>query len=337
MKPCLSLLALGLAFTIHGAAAALPKNQIAADAKWLLHLDLQNLRRTQVGEFLEKNVLEKAAGDLKSKIGIDVAALIQKISHVTAYGTDFEKHPEANGVLLVQMDAEAQKILEGFLAAQLLADSTGTVTKEQQGAAALYSVHNEMFFSIEPSHLAIVGKSAQQIEKARSVLGGKAPSLRGSDAFSDYPPAPDAFFFLAVAEGFNQDHVVPRQAQVLKMTDGGRVVLGERTEKLFLDVALKAKTSEVSEQIQQVLEGIRAMVSLGQADNQDLQDLVRSIKVSTKNKIVTVSAEFPVAPLLKKVSDQVDLKPFAKESKAKAEAESEKKSEGEPKPPKKND
>lgn len=328
MKHRLFLLAICAVCTIHSAVAAtLPKNQVAADAKWLLHLDLQNLRRTQVGEFLTKNLLEKASGELKDKIGIDVGALVQKISHVTAYGTEFAKNPEKNGVLMVQMDAEAQKILEGVLAAQLLADSKGAVTKEQQGASALYSVHNEIFLSLEPNHLAILGKSANQIDKAKSVLAGKSPSLKNSDAFSDFPPAPDAFFFLAVAEGFNDAAAVPPQAQVLKMAEGGQLVIGEQTEKLFLSLALKSKTAEVTEQIQQVFEGIRAMVSLGQAENKDLQELVKSIKVAAKNKIVTVNAEFPVAPLLKKVADKGYLKAQGQDEKKKAKDDAEKKAE----------
>jgi hypothetical protein len=305
-------------------AATLPKHQVASDAKWLLHLDLQNLWRTQVGEFLTKNLLEKASGEVKDKIGIDVSALVQKISHITAYGTEFAENPERNSVLMVQIDAEARKILEGFLAAQLLADSGGKVTKEQQGASALYSLHNELFLSLEPNHVAILGKSAQQIDKAKSVLAGKSPSLKGSDAFSDFPPAPDAFFFLAVAEGFNADAAVPPQAQVLKMADGGQLVLGEQSEKLFLSLALKSKTAEVTEQIQQVFEGIRAMVMLGQTDNKDLQELVRSIKVVAKNRIVTVNAEFPVAPLLKKVGDKGYLKLPGQEDRKKEKQDAEK-------------
>ncbi|MBI4658021.1 MAG: hypothetical protein HY735_04080 [Verrucomicrobia bacterium] len=315
--------------------AALAKNQVASDAKWLLHLDLQNLRRTQVGEFLTKHVVEKATGELKAKAGIDLGALVSKISHVTAYGTDFAKHPEANGVMMIQMDAEAQKILEGFLAAQLLADAKGALKKEQKESSVLYSLKNELFLAVQPDHLVMLGKSQRQIEKAQDVIAGTAANLNESRAFSDFPAVPEAFFFLAVAEGFNEDSAIPPQAQVLKMADGGRLVLGEKAERLFLDLALRAKSSEVSDQIQQVFEGIKAMVSLSQDKNQELQELVRSIKVSTKGKIVTINVEYPVGPLMKKVGEKIDDKFKGRDGESTSKPGSEPKADGAENPRKK--
>lgn len=307
MKYRVYLLTLACGLTVNSVcAAAVLQKQVSSDAKWLLHVDLQSFRRTQVGEFLTKGLLEKATGEVKSKIGIDVGEIVKRISSVTAYGTDFEKHPETSGVLLVQMDAEAQKILEGFLAAQMLADSNGAVKKVQQDSSVLYSVRNDFFLAVQANHLVVLGKSRKQIDKATDVLAGKAPDLTASEAFAGFPPAPDAFFFLAIAEGFNENNAILPQAKVLQMAEGGRVVIGEKAEKLFLNLALRTKNSEVGEQIQQVFEGIRAMVTLSQAENQDLQELVRSIKVSNTGKMVTVNAEFPVAPVIKKIAEKVE-------------------------------
>lgn len=326
MKFKLYLLAAVLALMAHPLdAATLPKKQIAADAKWLLHVDLQNLRQTKLGEFATKGVLEKAVAPLKSQVGIDVNGLVERVSSITAYGTDFQKNPEANGVLLVQMDAEAQKIVEGFLAAQMLADSKGAIKKSQQDGVALYSADNKLSLAIHPNHLVVVGKSQKQIDKATEVLAGKAQNLTASDAFSDFPALPNAYFFLAVAEGFNENSAIPPQAEVLRKADGARVLIGEATEKLFVDLALRARSLEVSQQIQQVIEGIRAMVSLSQIENKDLQELVRSINVSTKGKMVSVRAEFPVGPLIKKIENKVQMGHDAKERRAKTKGESEQK------------
>lgn len=307
MKHYLCLLALTVALAAFPAqAAGLLKTQVSADAKWLLHLDLQNLRNTQLGDSLIKGIVDKAAADLKAKVGIDVAELVRKVDSITAYGTDFSKQPDANGVLLVQMDAEAQKILEGFLAAQMLASNNEAVKKTQQGESALYSVNNDIFLAVHPKHIVVVGKSQKQIDKAGEVLSGKSSNLTKSDSFSGYTSAPDAFFFLAVAEGFNENSAIPPQAKMLQMADGGRIIIGEKAEKLFLNLALKAKNSEIGEQIQQVIEGIRAMATLSQTDNQELQELARSIKVSNMGKIVSVNAEFPVDSVIKKISEQVN-------------------------------
>ena len=324
MKYHLYLLAAAVAIVARPLdAAPLPKKQIAADAKWLVHVDLQNLRKTKLGEFATKGVLENAIAPLKSQLGIDVNGLIERVGSITAYGTDFQKNPEASGVLLVQLDGEAQKIVEGLLAAQMLADTKETIKKSQLDGVISYSAENKLALAIHPNHLVVVGKSQKQVDKAAEVLAGKAQNLTASESFSDFPAPPNAFFFLAVAEGFNSNAAIPPQAEVLRKADGARIIIGEEVEKLFVDLSLRAKSVDVSQQIQQVIEGIRAMVSLSQIENKDLQELVRSINVSTKGKLVTVRADFPVGALIKRIEHEVHEGHGGKKGAAKAKAGSE--------------
>ena len=114
------------------------------------------------------------------------------------------------------------------------------------------------------------------------------------------------FFFLGVAEGFSADTVLPPQAKLLQLADGGRVVLGENADQLFLDLALKAKTSEVVTQMQQVIQGLIAMASLGKPDDKDIMQLVQSTKVSATDKVVSVNVEYPVEKALQRIDEQKD-------------------------------
>src|SRR4030095_11024954 len=116
---CTFLLALNAA--VH--ANLLNQEQVSPDAKWFLHVDLENLRKTKAGDFLINRFLAPQIAQVTNQLKFDVTNLFQKITSLTAYGTDFKNGPQAEGVLLINTDTETQKALEGLLVAQILVDT----------------------------------------------------------------------------------------------------------------------------------------------------------------------------------------------------------------------
>lgn len=72
-----------------------------------------------------------------------------------------------------------------------------------------------------------------------------------------------------------------------------------------MSLALKAKTPEVVTQMQQVIQGLIAMASLGQPEDKDLAKLVQGIKVGATEKVVSVRVEYPVEKVIEKLNEQV--------------------------------
>jgi hypothetical protein len=309
MKHLARALTLSLVLICSASAGPLRREHVPADTKWLLHLDLDKFRATKVGSYFTKEILEKKlAGpkaDLKRDLDFDLDT--SKISSITAYGTDYQSHPDANGVLLIKTDLDVQKALDGAIQ-KISQDSGGEAgpIKKLTGATPTYSIHGDVFITIRPDKLVLLGKSRQTVEKADAVLAGKAANLNSGKAFSGFPEVPKAFFFIAIAEAFNEDAPLPPQAKVLKMTDGGRLVLGENAENLFLNLTLKAKSSEVVTQMQQVIQGTVALASLSQSENPDLLQLAQSVKVSSDDKMVSVGIEYPVAKAIEKISEKTE-------------------------------
>ena len=89
------------------------------------------------------------------------------------------------------------------------------------------------------------------------------------------------------------------------MADGGRLVLGENKENFFLNVSLRAKTAEGCTQIQQVAQGLLALVSLSQGNNAQLQQLLQATTVSATEKFVTLATEFPIDKVLSEISKKM--------------------------------
>src|SRR5438105_5932484 len=288
------LLVLVLTFTSTTRAVPLQKGLVPDDAKWLIHLDLDSLRESKLGDVVLNQMLAGPLAQLKTEMKVDGQLILQKVHSITAFGNDFKAGPKANGVLLLNGEEETRKIVEGFLAAQDLQDTKGSIKKLQQDPFVLYSINDEIFVAPRLAGQIVVSKSRKQIEEVRNILSDKA-RIAGHDPFSGYAKAPDNFYLLAVAEGFNENAGLPPQAKILNKADGARLLLGEKTDMLFLNLALKAKDSDIIQQIRQVIEGMTALVALGQSENKELLELVQATKVSSNEKSVTVNIEYPLS------------------------------------------
>lgn len=305
MKHKLAFSALLLALGAGAYADGLNREHISADAKWLLHLDCDNLRQTQVGGFLLNHLVAPKAEEIGNGLKFNVSNVLQRISSVTAYGVDFTKGPDAAGVLLINSDAETETALEGLLVAQILTKTNGPVKKLANDDQPLYCFGNEVFIAPQKGGPIVISKSRAQVEAAQELLAGKAPSLGANNKFSQWSVTPNSFFFLGVADALNVPNQLPAQAKVLQMADGGRIALGEMDEQVFLDLALHGKNTEVTRQIQQVIEGMIALVSLSQPDNPDLTELTKTIKVSSKDGLITIRMEYPASKAIAKLNEQM--------------------------------
>ncbi len=283
-------------------ASPLKKEQVAADAKWLVQLDVDKLRSSTVGDYVIKQVLGAKLDSLTHQFDFDLDW--NKVSSLTAYGTGFQSPRSFDGIVLIKTDLDLRRPLDSAIEKASSEDGHKGVSlrKTQDGVVTTYSLNKDLFVSFQPGQPIIVGRSLDSIEKAAEVLSGKSPNLASTKTFSEYPKSQKAFFFLGAVEAFDPTEGMTEQpregdfnpkAKILKLADGGRVVLGEDSNELFLDLALKAKSAEVVTQIQQVVQGMIALASLSQPNNHDLQQLAQSARVSSAGKIVSLKLGYP--------------------------------------------
>jgi len=302
-------------------SAPLDRSQIAADAKWLLHLDFEALRKSQLGARLEQMVMAEAGEDLKEDANLDLSAILKGTQSVMAYGTDYKSGKDGKGVLIWQGAKEIEQLVSGLLVQQAEATKAGqgNVKLVREGAHPIHAFGEDMHVMAWPEGGLILGRAVDQIDEAIKVLESKAPSLKDKATFADYSPLPGGFFFLALADGFNQAADVPPQASVLKLTDGGRLALGEADGKLRLQLTLKAQTLEVTQQIQQVVQGLLAVATLTQSEAPEIQELIRGTKVKVEDKRVILDLAIPVEAALKQIDEHHDDDTKPRERKASSE------------------
>jgi hypothetical protein len=285
-------------------AGPIDQTKVAAGANWVVHLDFEALRKSKVGSHLVTGLLQpKLEGnDFFKKANLSIG--LTNISSLTAYGPDFEKDGE--GVLLLSTTADVKKDLDTLVGmASLSGNEKKDVTMVQQKPFPLYNIKDDVFIAPLSGNTVILAKSREQIDNAREMAGGKGDSLAKSQAFKDYPDAANAFL-LVMAKGFNESAKIPPQAQVLRETEGGRLAIGEMDQNLFLNLMFKGKDEESSTKIQQVLQGIVALVSMSQ-QNKDVTDLASATKIASEGRNVSVTLQFPTAKAIQQLERHVKL------------------------------
>jgi hypothetical protein len=303
MKRTATILVLLLLAGAPAMGAPIPKTLIAADAKWILHLDADQFRAGKVGTYFLEQLLEpksaKAKADLKRELNFDLDW--RRVHGITAYGSGYKPDNDTSGLLLIRTDLDVKSALEAAITRQA---PELRVEKITDAAVPLYRLNDQAYVACESGGVLLVSKYRAAIDKGHAVIAGKSANLASATALSGYPDAMSGFFFLALAEGFGQNAQVPPNAAILKQAVGARVVLAEREERLRLILDIKAASADVASQIQQVAQGLLALATLNAEQNPDLKKLTQSAAVSTADTLVTLKLEVPVADVIEKMAEK---------------------------------
>jgi len=284
-------------------AGPLQKKHVAAETKWLIHVDVEDFLGTQVGQFIGTEILDKQLAkptrDFQQQFGIEFDW--RKIRSLTAYGTDFKSSAQDKGVLLIESSLDVAKSLDRMIEKQAEAPTKNRVplSKVQEASFPLYAVHG-VFGTPVGADMFLVSKSKTQLENARRVLTGKAANLTSVTNFPAFAETPKGFLVANVADGFGTAAGLPSQVNAFKDAEGGQIVAGEKATNVFLNLALHARNTESATQMQQVVQGLVALATLSQSENKDLQRLGQGIKVSGSDKTVTVNVEIPASDVIAK-------------------------------------
>ena len=277
-------------------AESLNKNYVAADTKWLAHLDVDALRGSQIGGKIFKSFLEKPIADLQAFVSVDLGREVyEKVNSITAYGTTFAGTPQETGVIIVKAEAQAQAALERLIDFLKTANPTA-VAKEEQEKGAIYTLNGTTYLALTPDQPWIISSSRDLVEAAQKVIRGQAKNLSSEASF---PQLPGAALLQFAATSISSIAGVPEQARgVQEKLENGALWLTEGANQVTLDLALKAKSTEIAPQLKQVLDGLVGLVALSQSENADLQELVKGTKVTESGDTVQVKMQYSLAKVL---------------------------------------
>lgn len=294
---------------------------VPADAKWVLHVDLDQLLDTELAQTVRERRPEIVQGIrqwIQQQYGIDPRSDLRS---VTMFSKDYEEY---TGSVVIQAKYDPQKVRQQLQQAEQLQktqwDNLTLYTfqvAEHKGNAKYDTGRNfegrrgnrrtaqrqsrdvsgkvghdqsggkEMTVVLLDQDTIVFGSSVENAKDVVGLLRGDQPSLRGKESQLLGDGATDAIMYGAAIKLNNitkQDLPMP----VLKQHESINWVFGSEDDQLYETATLVGQSEDVAEKMEQVVRGFLAYETLWAADSEALTELVEAVEVTRDGKQLKV-------------------------------------------------
>lgn len=255
-KAALSGLISGLLATAVVQAAPFDAKRVPAEAKWVLHVDMDAARGTRTWDMIREHLEQDP--NYQSKLA-EVQALTgmrfpQDLHDVTLFGASAG---EAAGVVLIHANIDKEKTMTALqlnpsYASQRFGDYL-VVTWDDNG--------RKMFGAFHDPSTVLIGRSIENIQGALKTMDGKAPSIEAGSTLAA-GATPQLLAFVAAKDLPELKQSGQPRSPMIADLENGWISVSEKGQDAVVQAALVSKTAEAAQQMCTGLEGIKAMVSL---------------------------------------------------------------------------
>jgi hypothetical protein len=267
---------LGLA-TI-GRAEPLDLKQVAAEAKWVMHVDVDAFRASTVVQKAYHKCLDMHKDAAKH---MDMAAVIigmdprKDLHGVTVYGKDTDKK---HGVMIVHADVNQKHLLAIVaLAPDHKVAGYGSYELHSWTHKCPKTGSHTVVGAFYKPNIVVFAGCEEVLKAALDVLDGKSAGIAGSSSPLAGRTLPGTIF-AARASAIDPKIHCP----ILKQAESFRVALGEDKGQSFYRARLVMKSTQTAEQMKAVVEGFRALVLLKHGSDDLAMKLIHGLKVGNE-------------------------------------------------------
>jgi hypothetical protein len=278
-------LAVVLALAAASQAAPLDLKEVAADAKWLGHLDVDAIKASTVVEKAWHHAMsmhpdaKERIDDLSKKIGMDPR---KDLHGITCYGKQIGQH---EGVMIVHAKVDRKLLLEkAEKAPDHKVTKYGRYDLHTWTAKGPKGEHPAAGAFFGPEVLVFAG-SLDDLRAALDVLGGKAASVGSSSPLAGnvLPGTTVLFRVSGIAEA-----KLPEKAVLAKQTESFRFATGEYKGESFFRAKAVMTNTKVVDQVKAMIEGARAAANLFCPDP-DAKKMINAAKVTSDGTTLNIA------------------------------------------------
>ena len=263
-------------------AAPLDSRQVCANARWLVHVDVDAMR--------ESTLVEKAylAGsqqwaELEAWLAIacDQVAVDPRFDlyGITMFGTKLGK---LEGVALIHAKMRPEVMIARAK------EETGyrSTPYGQREIHSWTDGQNCVAGAFQAPSLLVVARTDKEVQHALDVLDGKAACLAGKSS-AGVGAAPKGTMLQAWVQGL-ADTPLPVKSPAIKKSQALSLLVGENAGEVVASARLVMETGSIANKVLAVLEGVRAAAELQYEDDPRIMEVVRKLKLSVSDKTVSV-------------------------------------------------
>lgn len=273
-------------------AGPLPKSQVAGDAKWVMHLDMEKFAPSRTCRLLMsarnggnsfKTMLER----YRTLLGVDP---LKDLSGITLYGQEVTGN---RGTALISGTLNARAIIQQLGTYPQYA--TRTYGKTTLHTWTDKATKRSLWACFHTTRLLILGSDESSILSATATLGGSKPSLAtGKSVVLPVASLQEGAFFTALSKGYAGTEADPINAMILKNTDTATLQLSEKAGTVDGRVTLKAVSSDAALQIHQLFNGLMVAANLSDSAS-PLAKLAAMSQIKRDDRNVSLKVNCPAA------------------------------------------
>ena len=287
-------------------AGSLGNTDIPGDSNWYVHVNLEQIRNSNVGRQFALKTIDDAMDDIEGELGI---AVREEFEGVTVFGSALPAHHNVlkdGAVILHGMFSDETR--QAFLSA--LEESDATYSEAYEAGMTYYIVDSD------GRELSYTDESGVQQDVAVDHDGDLYFAFGGTQTLVTQSPEMMQVFlsgggYLGGFEQVNNNALLVLQADnallqggantsgevtgewdssVLKNIDVFALVIAEQQEGLLFKAQLVANSAEVAMSVRNIVEGMVALKALSEPEGV-IADVLRNVRFENDNAVLNVSVE----------------------------------------------
>ena len=294
-------LVLVLIFFAEGLAAPLQKSIVPAEAKWVVHLDMQKYSSSRFhAEFFNQEAMkniQKKTQKMTAMFGIDP---FKDIESVTLYGLGVD---EEDTVICVSGNFTEDQIITQI-------KNIDTPKETSYLKYTVYSGGSDEFLTFPKEGLALFGQSEKALKTSLDVITGKIQDISTSPLKSELDKAPSAAFLTAAVENISALTKHKKPVILTKMS-GALFTLTEKQEDLVFNLNVTALSPEDAKNMEQIVQGLIAMAEMQKEDIPADVKLPEDFSIQTKGNTVHMGFTYPIDDIIKLIAEKGKFPPFS--------------------------
>jgi len=278
-------------------AGPLQRNQVAANAVWMAHLDVDKLKQTRIGQHV---LAEMEKPEAKNKLAAFEAIFSfdprKDVTGITLYGTG--TRPD-KGVVLLHGSFDTQRLVTLAKAGQDYASTEHRThaihawTDEKKAKAGRGDART--FAAVHGGNV-VLGQTREAVAAALDVLDNVSANLGSTGYFLDVS---GTGFLQAATRKVDvpddQPHsAMLRQAQYLSLT------AAETAGQFQLNCFAQTASPEAAQSMHQVAQGLLALVAL-QTNKPEAVKFAKSIQLAQSAENLTATLTLPAADVIEEM------------------------------------
>jgi len=290
-----------LCFCVSIHAEQLDLKKVSDGSNWIMHMDFESMRSSEIGSFLEDSLekipeMEEKMRGLQKKFGVDLMG----VSNLTLFGTG-EKHKGIG-------------ILEGGVDASIVTEVTRTreyIQESKVGKKTIFSTdkgRRPIAFSVLKKGKIVFGPDCDYVSEGIQIANGKGSGLSSHpilESLNDVLETPGFLFFANVKGVKETTDLDPWARMMTDKIESCGMVIGDDDGGLKMIGLIETHSLESSEPMENMIRGGLAMMEMKAKDNKRMKGLFEGYEVIREGRTIRIEIKISNSFVIERVEKEM--------------------------------